>query len=312
MRSIPVTVLGGSDRKPGSLPESGAGLHPLATYKGVAIRVHDRPLIAWLVERLNATEGFGPIAVAGPARIYEPVGLDVEIVDTDGSVATNFRAAIDARAAAGGGPMAVVACDVLPSLDELTRLRAAYEDAAPCALWLPFVSLPEDRSELGAFGWKPTYNMVAESGETVPILPGHLGIFDPPDLRLPLLFRLFDAAYRTRNHSVAYRRAVMLRTVLASLVVRDLRLLVGLRAPTRTATIVGSGLRLARELRAGAIQLAQLERLIGRIFLRQRVYDLPPERGIRLPILDVVGLAADIDTEEEARAVAGEVQARLG
>jgi hypothetical protein len=298
MQSVPVTILGGSDRKPGVLPESGGALHPLATYKGVAIRLGGRPLVGWLVERLRASNGFGPIAIAGPARVYEPLGLGVQVIDTDGSVAQNLRASIEAREA---GPLAVLSCDVLPSVGELAELRARYEEARPCALWFPLVRVPKDVGELGAFAWKPEYTVVLESGERVPILPGHLGILDPAQLRLALLYRLLDAAYRTRNHSVVSRRGAMLRTVLFSLLAQDLGRVARLRAPNLTATILGSGLRLARELRAGRLRLGELERLIGRIFLREG------SSGIHYPILDMISLAEDIDTEEEARAIHGEV-----
>lgn len=308
MQSIPVTILGGSDGKPGMLPESGAGLHPLATYKGVAIRVGGRPLVAWLVERLAQAEGFGPVAVAGPARVYGPLGLGVELVDTDGSVGENLRAAIEAHRRARGGPLGIMACDVLPSRVELERLRREYEEARPCALCLPFVRVPSDPRELGAFSWKPVYRVVPEgASEAVRILPGHLGICEPEALRLPLLYRLLGAAYRTRNHSVAYRRAVMLRMVLLSLLLLDARLLVSLRAPTRTVTVVGSGLRLARELRRGEIRQADLEQLVGRILLRAAV---PHEGSLRLPITDCLGLAEDADTEEEALQIVREAEAR--
>jgi len=301
-----VTILGGSDRKPGTLPASGGGLHPLATYKGVAIRVDGRPLVELLIERLRAVPGFGPLALAGPARVYAPLGLGVPIVDTDASVGANLRAAIEAHA--GPGPLGVLACDVLPSAAELAALRELYEADAPCAVWFPFVRVPADPTGLGAFGWKPAYRVALADGTAVAILPGHLGIFEPTSLRLPLLYRLFDAAYRTRNHSVRYRRAVMLRTVLLSLLAQDLKLLATLQAPTRTATILSSGLCLARELRAGRLRLAELERLIGRIFLRQHLARLPPERGVRYPIVELVSLAEDVDTEEEARAIHGEVR----
>lgn len=308
MDSVPVTILGGSDRKPGSMPASGGGLHPLATYKGVAIRIEGRPLVALLVERLRAARGFGPITIAGPARVYGPLGLDVRVLDTDASVARNLRAAIEDHEALRSGPMAVMACDVLPSTAELEALHADYLRAAPCALWFPFVRVPPDPGQLGAFAWKPAYPVVLPSGVSVRILPGHLGIFEPAALRLPLLYSLLGAAYRTRNHSVAYRRAVMLRTVLLSLLLQDLQRAVRLQAPNRTLTIVRSGLRLARELRRGCLRLDELEQLIGRIFLRQAVAPLPPERGIRYPIVDLVSLAEDIDTEEEARALHGEVR----
>jgi len=288
MQSVPLTILGGSDRKPGVLPESGGALHPLATYKGVAIRVGGRPFIAWLVERLLASKGFGPITIAGPSRVYEPLGLPARVLDTDASVAANLRAAIEAHEE---GPLAVLSCDVLPSVAELAELRARYEEARPCALWFPLVRVPADPSELGAFAWKPEYTVVLESGESVPVLPGHLGILDPAQLRLPLLYRLLDAAYRTRNHSVSYRRGVMLRTVLLAP-----------RSPGRTWKILASGLKLARELRAGRLRRTELEQLIGRIFLNEH------GSGIHYPILDMISLAEDIDTEEEARAIHGEIE----
>lgn len=288
MQSVPVTILGGSDRKPGVLPESGGALHPLATYKGVAIRLGGRPLVGWLVERLLASGGFGPVTIAGPARVYAPLGLPARVLDTDASVARNLRAAIESH---GSGPLAVLSCDVLPSVRELAELRARYEEARPCALWFPLVRVPKDHSELGAFAWKPEYTVVLESRERVPILPGHLGILEPASLRLALLYQLLDDAYRTRNRSVAYRRGVMLRTVLLSP-----------RSPARTWRILASGLRLARELRGGRLRLGELEQLIGRIFLADGA------SGIHYPLVDMISLAEDIDTEEEARAIQGEIE----
>jgi hypothetical protein len=298
-----VTILGGSDRKPGSMPVHGESLHPLATYKSVAVQVGGRPLVALLVERLHRSRAFGPVTIAGPARIHAPLGLPVRIVDTDGSVAQNLRAAIEVHPA--DEPMAVLACDVLPSAEELAQLSACHERDQPCMLWLPFVRVPRDRRALGAFAWKPEYVVVPDSGEDVAILPGHLGIFVPSALRLRLLYRLFDGAYRSRNHSVAYRRAVLLRTVLASLLLQDLKLLTGLKAPSRTVTVLQSGLRLARELDTGRIRLAELERLTGRILLRQHGPRDTSAAGVRFPIVDMISLAEDIDTEEEARAVHG-------
>ncbi len=304
MGPIPVAILGGSDRVASALPASGAGLHPLATYKGAALRVDGRALVEVLVERVRASGAWGPVTVVGPARVYGPLGLDAAILDTDGSVATNLRAAIDAHTARSDGPLAVLACDVLPTADELARLAALHAAAAPCALWFPLVRRPADARELGAFAWKPTYP-VARGDEDEPerVLPGHLGVFDPRALRLPLLYRLFDAAYRTRNRSLRLRRAVMLRTVLLSLLARDVLLLLRLRAPTRTASVVSNGLRMARQIEGGRVPLPGVEQLIGRIFLRA---DAPHEDAVRFPVVDVVSLAEDVDTEEEARQLRAE------
>lgn len=310
MRSIPVTILAGSDLAPSTLPASGAGLHPLAAYKGATIRVGGRALLELLAERLAAAGGFGPLSVAGPARVVEPLGLEARVIDTDGSVGANLRAAIEAHVAAGGGPLAVIACDVLPSAGELAELRARYERDGARALWLPFVRVPEDPAELGAFAWKPVYRVVPSgAAEAVRILPGHLAVFDPAALRLPLLYRLFDASYRSRNRSVGVRRAALLRTVLLSLLAQDVRLLAALRLPSRTVTVVTSGLALARALRRGSIASVELERLVGRIFLRTHA---PHPVGIGFPIVDQVSLAEDVDTEEEAGQLEREAEGGAG
>jgi hypothetical protein len=310
MRSVPVTILCGSDRKPGSMPETGIALHPLATYKGVAIEIEGRPLIAHLVERINASEAFGPVTLAGPERIFGPLGLEAELVDTDGTVSENLHAALQAHESTGEGPLAILACDVLLETSELDELRRGFEADRPCALWFPLVRMPDDPDALGAFGWKPTYKVLPEpDADPVPVLPGHLCLFDPEQLRLPLLYKLMDGAYRTRNRSVRYRRAVMVRMVLFSLIAQDLKLLSVLRAPTRTVQVLLSGLRFARALRSGGILQGEPERLVGNIFLRTNV---DHAHGMRFPITDVVSLAEDIDTQEEAAQFGAEMRSRTG
>ena len=302
MLSIPVTILGGSDRAPGHLPEHGARLHALSGYKGVDVRIGRRPLIEVLVERVREARSFGPINVVGPARIYRKCDLNCELLDLDGTVGQNLRGAIEQHIDRHSGPLAVLACDVLPTVAELSRLRDEYQAAAPCALWFPFIPVPDDPQALGAFAWKPVYRLrPSAEAEAVRILPGHLCIFDPRQIRLALLYRLLDLTYRTKNRSIRHRRSVMLRATLFGFVAEDLGGLFKLRAPTRTWRFIGSGLRLARELRAGRLELGELERLIGRIFLKT---PQPAGRGIRYPLIDVLSLAEDIDTEEEARQVA--------
>jgi len=305
-QSIPVTILSGSDRKAGQLPESGAGLHALAAYKGVAVTMEGRPLIEILVTRLNATEGFGPVTIAGPERVYGPLGLPADIVDTDGSVAANLRAAIDRHLAVHGEkPMGLLACDVVPTVEDLTELRNDYERDRPCAGWFPLVRKPVDEETLGIFAWKPSYSMQVDEGEEpIRILPGHLGIIQPSAFRLPLIYHLLDVSYKTRNSPVATRRWVMLRHILSGLIWQDIKLLTVGRFPTLTATIVTNGLRLATRLRAGRLEVHELERLIGEMLLRHD-YQIEHQReGIRHPIIDLLSMAQDVDTEEEAREIA--------
>lgn len=300
MRSIPVVILGGSDRKPAHLPASGAKLHPLVEYKGAALQVRGRPLIAHLVQRLNAAEAFGPVTITGPARVYGSLGLEAKVLDSDGSVATNLRASIE-HCAPADGPMAVLACDVLPTAGEFTDLRRQYEVASH-NVWLPFVRKPDDPTRLGVFAWKPTYPVIpASNGEPVDILPGHLCIFEPRSLRLPLLYRLMDAAYRTRNRRIGTKLAGLLSTALLGLLAIDARRLTRLRAPDRTVTTVASGLRLVRGLRASRLHIEELQHIVEQILLRERVWDGPPEECVSFPVVNMLSLAEDVDTEEEAR-----------
>ena len=183
-----------------------------------------------------------------------------------------------------------------------TSLSAAYEREERCALWMPLVRAPGDPARLGPFAWKPRYDVVpARGAEPVHVLPGHFGIFEPEALRLRLAGRLLDLGYRTRNRSIGYRRAVILRAILSSLLAQDLGRLARLRRPDLTVTVVGNGWRLARDLRAGRPELGELERMVARVFLRAE--RRAAGEVARLPVLDLLRLAEDVDTEEEARAM---------
>ena len=304
MERIPLTILGGSDLVAGPAEGPTAGLHPLACYKGAHLRIGGRPLAALLAQRLLATGGFGPVRVAGPARVYAQLCPELEIVDTDSSVGANLRAAIEHHRSQSAGALALAACDVLPSVEELRELRAEYERARPCALWFPLVLEPTDKSLLGAFAWKPSYRIAPARGEpALAVLPGHLAIFQPDALRLPLIHRLLDSAYRARNRSLLVKRAAMLRAVLWGLLATDARLLARLRAPTRTASTLAAGLRIVRELRRGELTLSGLEGAIGQMLLRRSQRRRSGAGGVRLPLVRLVSLATDIDTLEEAHAV---------
>lgn len=300
--TIPTVILGGSDGKPSHLPEAGKDHHPFVGYKGVDLRIGGRPIVAHIVERLLASGGFGPIAIAGPARLYREAAPDADILDVDGPVAFNLRAAVDDFLAKHSeGPVAIMACDVLPDPAELEQLLELYETERECDVWFPMVRVPDDPDNLRAFRWKPRYCIAPnEQSQPVPILPGHLIVADPRAMRLPLLYHLLDVAYRTRNCGVGKRKRSMVRAVLFELFYQDLRHVLGLRLPVITWTVLRSGLRIARRLRAGGISRGDLEREIGRVLLKTRHRAAHPERGARFPITDAISLAEDIDTHEEA------------
>ncbi len=303
MERIPITILAGSDHAPGHLPKTETELHSLSTaYKGAEVKVGDRPLIELLVERIEHSDGFGPITIAGPAAIYEPLGLKAEIVDTNGGIGVNLKAAFEHHQQRHGKkPLAILAYDVLLESGEFDEIRNLYEEDAPCAIWIPFVRKPEEEEELGAFAWKPTYALLPAKGEPpIPILPGHIGIVRLEEMRLSILYQLFDLAYKTRNHSVKTRKRVMVRSVIGKLLLYDLRALCSLQVPRLTLSVITNGVRIADRLRKGDLLIPELERAIAGIFLHHDSESNVAGKGVRHPIVDILSLGEDIDTEEEA------------
>jgi len=289
--------------KPSQLPPSGADQHALVAYKGAEVRVDGRPLVAHLAERLRASGGFGPIWIVGPRHVYEPLGVADAIVDTDKHLGANLRAAVEHfKANYADGAMAFLACDVLPTVPELRDVAAHWQrDAERSDVWFPLVRVPEDPEELRAFAWKPEYRLIEEEGqEPTFILPGHLIVANPRRLRMRLLYAVLDAAYRTRNRPIEKRKGPMARAVFGDLLWHDLMHLLNFRKPDVTWTVLTSGLRIARKMRAGTITRAELERLGSAVVVRSRHLRKHPECGARTPLVDALGLARDVDTEEEA------------
>lgn len=306
---IPGVILAGSDRRPATLPESGRDAHPLVGYKGVRVQIGGRPLIATLVERMRATGEFDPIYVVGPAAAYDCVRDLTRLIDSDGTLAQNARRGCEtAWRNHPGSALAFITCDVLPAVEDVRRLVASYRAEAPCDLWFPLIEAPEDRDRLGPSAWKPDYRIVPQPGQpAVRVLPCHLAIADPEALRLRFLYRLIDVAYRTRNRPIHYRRTVMVRGVVAALLYQDLLHLLGGRMPSLTWSVLSTGISVARGLKRGRVTLDELEVAVRRILVNHRHRKRHPQRRVRLPIVDALSLALDIDTEEEARAVGGRV-----
>ena len=306
MNDIPVTILGGSDHRPGPLPESEQSQHSIGTCKGADIVINGKRLIEWLVENINQTEGFGPVSIAGPREVYEPLGLDAELVDTDSSVGDNLQAALDHQIERFGSssPMAILTYDIILQPEELAKLREKFEEERDSPVWMPFVRKPADTKELGPFAWKPTYQFILEGEEEpVPILPGHLAIFTPDAVEWNLLLRLMNLTYETRNHSVSDRRRILVRKILVDLLSLDFRRLLRFQSPRFTYSILSNGLRLARKLNGGRLPLKDLEKIMGAMFLRRECEGFDWRKGTHHPIVDILGLAEDVDTEEEAKGV---------
>jgi hypothetical protein len=302
-KTIPIVILGGSDRRPVRLPDGARDKHPLSGFKGVDLRIGGRPVVEILVERLETCGAFGPIYIAGPAAVYRPLGTGAVLLDTNATFGGNIENALtEILSRHPGSPMGFTTCDILPDVKDLESVMEDWSRRAPSDLWFPLVRAPKDRSLLGASAWKPGYHIVPERGRpAVEILPSHLIVTDPAALRLRFIHRLLDAGFRTRNRSILYRIVVMGGGLVGGILFHDALHVLGGRLPTLTLDTIGAGAAAGTKLRKGRATTADLEDATRSIFVKRRHRDRYPDRRVALPILEGLSLALDIDTEEEAR-----------
>ena len=310
-RPLPLILLAGRDRRRSAAPEARPDLHLLRGYKARELVIGGRPLILCLLERLRECGGFDPIFVAGPARLYEGLDPELRLVDTDGDFSENVRAGLEAVAAAGcDGLIGVMTSDLLP---EPAELRAALDDLErhrPLDFWI-VECRARSPEELGTSAWKRKYYIRPRGEETVVgTLPGHLFVADPKVIRLDLLYTLFEIAYRTRNRPTSYRRAVVVRNILATLLFKDLKRLLTLRVPNITYDMLWHGLVAMKKAVSHGIDQDEVENRLRRIWVRSSHRRRHPKRRGRVMILDGVSLARDIDTEEEARELTALLEGR--
>ncbi len=305
---MPIIVLGGRDARAGAMPAGVDDKHALAGYKGVAVRIGGRTMIDCVIERLEQSGLFAPIYIAGPQSVYAHHRRSATVIDVTGSIDETIRSGVEGASRGHPGvPLALATCDVLPDVETLVRLMAHYRNSAPCDAFLPMIRAPEDAA-LGVSGYKPTYQLVPEKGGgAVRVLPCHLAVLDVEALRMDFIYRFVGLIYRTRNRPIAYRRRVMLPGIILELLYQDLRHLLGLRLPNLTWTVLHSGLSAVRALKAGTITRAQLEDAFRRVFVTARHRSRNPERRVLMPVMEGLSLALDIDTEEEAAAMGGEL-----
>lgn len=301
MRTIPIIILAGSDGRPSELPRGANVGKLLSGIKGADITIDGAPLVCNVVQRIYAARSFGPVYIAGPARVYRSICPDVELIDTNADFGTNIdRALRIIQARHPGDPAAFITCDILPEPETLDAMAENFRDAFPCDLWFPVVRVPEDPQQLGVSAWKPRYRLIPAPGQqVVEILGGHLVIVQPAALRIDFLRRLFRHVYATRNRNLAYRRTVVLSKMIGSLLAEDFRRLLSGRRPDVTWTTVRAGVSGASKLGRGRITIPQLERMLADVLIqRDRIRKMG--RCVRVSLVDQLSLALDIDTEEEA------------
>lgn len=308
--SLPLVVLAGGDAAPGAMPARGAALHPLRGVKGYDVEIDGEHLVDLAVERFSRCPSFAPVYVAGPASVYGHERSGAQVMDTSGSFGENIRAALEqVTSLHPGSPIAFAACDVLPRRAELAELMEDYHRRAPIDFWFPIIQAPEEEGQLGTSAWKPRYG-IAQSDEVAPksTLPGHLLVVDPQALHLDFVYRAFDAAYRSRNRPVLPRTAYIFWKVLSYLIGQDLRRIARLALPSVTLTVLVHAAMLGNHLSRGDISEAELAYRLNGIFVKaDHVKDHPERRGL-IHVMTGLSLAKDVDTQEEAAELVGELR----
>jgi hypothetical protein len=312
-KKLPLVVLAGSDAKPAQLP-SGTNKHPVSGPKGMAIQLGGKPLIDQLLVRLKEADAFGPIFIAGPASAYGESRHGVEVIDTDGSFGENIATSVAfARQRCPGLPLAVTTCDILPDPEEMARMLADYRAHEPLDFWFPMILAPADRQVLGASSWKPQYRIApTPGGDPIAILPGHLVIVDPASLRQGFINRSFELAYRSRNRPLLYRSFFIVGHLLLYLLGKDLRQILNLRVPSVTLAVIFQAIMMSHKLRWGTMTPDELARRFRLIFVRSHHRRSFPDRGGRVPLIDAISFAKDMDTQEEAEERAAEFEPDQG
>ena len=300
---IPLILLAGSSRRYDQMPADGQGHHPLSGYKAASLRLGDKPLIEHVCDSFRACGAFDPIYVAGPEAVYRDFDLGgALIIDSDGNFGENLKTATEHVATAHPkSQVAYATADVLPSLEDLKIVLDDFEACSPCSFWMLECREPAESQKLGTSTWKPKYWIRSEHDEVpVPTLPGHLVIATPEGTRRQLLYEIFDIAYNTRNTSIEHRLWVVTLGMFASLLRADWRRIRSGRLPISTLEILINGLHFTFRLRQG-IDHEVMAKLLRRVFLLPEYRRGRSHEKGRVAVLDVLTLARDVDTREEAQ-----------
>ena len=137
--------------------------------------------------------------------------------------------------------------------------------------------------------------------------PSHMAMVNPNALRLTLIYKSFQLAYSSRTRPVFTRFLYILSGVLFFLLKRDLANLFRLRPPLLTPIVLFNAALLSHRLGRGSITQRQVETHLHQIFGNEPHRRKYRDRTGRVPVLDGLSLALDIDTEEEAEELAVEI-----
>ncbi|NIP86069.1 MAG: hypothetical protein GTO03_11080 [Planctomycetales bacterium] len=303
---LPIIILGGSDQRPSTVPQQLASTDMLTGFKGATPLPWGRTLAAELIRRVQATKRFLDPVLIGPRQVYQD-SLDAQVVHAQGSLVVTIRTAMEviAQQCDPAQPVAIMACDILPSSAELLEvLENDYQPHRQAMFWWQMVQATP--AELGASHWKPVYP-IRPTAEQQPLTlyPGHLVIFRPQALRVGLASSMLELAYRYRNRDIRRRYLPLVFRSLFRLLAEDLRNLGRLQLPILTIALPVRGLWGYYCLRRQRLTIRQVETNISQLLLHRHYHHAADGRPVVVSVNRVLSLAKDIDTQAElAEAVA--------
>ena len=299
-RRLPIIILAGSDPQPGPTPTGITQDDMLSGFKAVCRLASGIPLISELIDRLHKSGRFEPPILIGPRRVYEEI-VDCEIVDVEGSLATTLTHTYTfiRRRFHRLDPVAITACDILPTSEEIRLLlETNYDPNADAQFWWQMVdTTPES---LNASSWKQAYQLRPNEGQALMNLyPGHLVIVRVDALRMRMINSILQIAYWYRNRDLRTRHVHVALESFRRLLAEDLRNLTSLRLPLFSISIPLRGLLAYYKMMRKQLTLREFEHLVSKTMVRRAFRNSAQGRPVRFTVTPILAFAKDIDTKAE-------------
>ncbi len=295
---LPIIILAGGNDRLETIPDGFTADDILRGFKGAVRLPSGRCIADELVRRVRESGRFEAPVLVGPRRVYGDL-VDCEIVDTSGdllSTITAFTGLMTQRYA--DRPVAVSACDILPTATEFRELLdGLYRPHADSGLWWQLIAA--EPAEMGASSWKPSYRIRPSRDEPpLNLYPGHLLILRSGAVRLDWFNRFLMLAYRFRNRSVYERTVRITLRVLGLWLADDIRRAASLRWPGRVVAAPYGIFRTYFRYSRGSLTVPELAAELARQIM---VPDSAPPaaHSAAMVVTRIRSFAKDIDTRQE-------------
>lgn len=301
---LPVLVMAGGNDQVETIPEGVAPEDVLKGFKGAVRLPSGRCIAGELVQRMRDSRRFEDPVLVGPRRVYGDL-VDCEISDTTGDLLANIqRFATLLTERYPDRPVAVSACDILPTAEEFRALLdEGYGPSAGSGLWWQMIAA--EAEEMGVSSWKPSYRMrPARREPLLNLYPGHLLVLRANAVRLDWFNMFLMMAYRYRNRSIYERMIRIILRAVGLWLEEDWRLLRNFRCPARTLAAPYGILKTYLRYSARRLSVPDLAAELSRqIMVRDDAGNMP--HPVAMTVTRIRSFAKDIDTRRELEEVAG-------